>query len=98
MAQIFIRIDKDFYFSGETVYGEVFLNLYENMNANEVLIKFKGWENVKWIEERTIVNEEERNNVAAHLIWDRVIVCLFRTSRSGWTPVILRPTRASRSP
>lgn len=49
MSQIFIKIDKGFYFAGETVYGEVYLQLNENMNANEVMIKFKGWENVKWI-------------------------------------------------
>lgn len=73
MAQIFIRIDKDFYFAGDTVYGEVFLNLYENMNANEVLIKFKGWESVKWIEERDIIGEEERGRVENHLVWDRVL-------------------------
>ena len=48
-AQIFINIDKEFYFAGDTVQGHVFLNLYENMNANEVLIKFKGWETVRWI-------------------------------------------------
>lgn len=34
MAQLFIKIDKDFYFAGDTVYGEVFFHLYENMNAN----------------------------------------------------------------
>ena len=73
MAQIFIRIDKDFYFAGDTVYGEVFLNLYENMNANEVLIKFKGWESVKWIEERDIIGEKERGRVENHLVWDRVL-------------------------
>jgi hypothetical protein len=44
MAQIFIKIDKPFYFAGDTVMGEVYFYLYEAMNANEVLIKFKGWE------------------------------------------------------
>lgn len=48
-AQIFVKVDKEFYFAGDTVQGQVFLNLYENMNANEVLIKFKGWESVRWI-------------------------------------------------
>ena len=47
------------------------------MNANEVMIKFKGWENVKWIEERTIVSEEERNRIQAHMIWENVKVLLF---------------------
>lgn len=56
MAQIFIQINKPFYFAGDTIEGQVFLNLYEPMNANEVLIKFKGWEEAKWLDERTIMN------------------------------------------
>ncbi len=56
MAQIFIKIDKQFYFAGETVVGEVYFYLYEPMNANEVLIKFKGWEEAKWIDEQVIMN------------------------------------------
>jgi len=54
MANIFIQIDKPFYIAGDTVNGCVFLNLYQNVNANEILIKFKGWESVKWIEERIV--------------------------------------------
>jgi hypothetical protein len=50
MASCFIQIDKQFYFAGDTVQGHVFLNLFENINANEVIIKFKGWESVRWIE------------------------------------------------
>lgn len=74
MAQLFIKIDKDFYFAGDTVYGEVFFDLYENMNANEVLIKFKGWETAKWIEERTIIDEEEKNRIEEGMIWGGVII------------------------
>jgi hypothetical protein len=33
------------------------------MNANEVLIKFKGWEEAKWLDEIVIVSEEEKANV-----------------------------------
>jgi hypothetical protein len=58
MAQIFIKIDKPFYFAGDTIQGEVYLCLYEPMNANEVLVKFKGWEEAKWIDEVEIINEE----------------------------------------
>jgi hypothetical protein len=43
MASAFISIDKPFYFAGDTVQGQVYLNLFENMIANEVTIKFKGW-------------------------------------------------------
>ncbi len=56
MAQIFIKIDKPFYFAGDTVMGEVYFYLYEAMNANEVLIKFKGWEEARWIDEQVIMN------------------------------------------
>jgi hypothetical protein len=50
MATAFIEIDKPFYFAGDTVQGQVYLNLFENIIANEVLIKFKGWESVRWFE------------------------------------------------
>ena len=34
MTSCFIKTDKPFYFSGDTVQGHVFLNLMENINAN----------------------------------------------------------------
>lgn len=71
MATAFISIDKPFYFAGDTVQGQVFLNLFENIIANEVTIKFKGWESVRWFEER-IVPEHERPNIAANLIFNAV--------------------------
>ena len=49
MASLFIQIDKPFYFAGDNVNGHVFFNLFENMNAKDVIIKFKGWEKVKWL-------------------------------------------------
>ena len=54
MATAFIYIDKPFYFAGDTVQGAVYLNLFENLSANEVFIKFKGWESVRWFEERVV--------------------------------------------
>ena len=63
MAQLFIKIDKPFYFAGDTVLGEVYFYLYEPMNANEVLIKFKGWEEARWIDEQVVANEEEKNRI-----------------------------------
>ena len=71
MATVFIEVDKPFYLAGDTVNGFVYLNLFENMSANEVLVKFKGWESVKWYEER-IVHEQERQTVAPHLIFNSV--------------------------
>ena len=71
MAQLFIQIDKPFYFAGDTVQGCVFMNLFENMNANEVIIKFKGWESCRWIEEY-VVAESERERIEAGLIWNNV--------------------------
>lgn len=71
MANVFIQIDKPFYIAGDTVNGCVFLNLYENVNANEILIKFKGWESVKWFEER-IISEQERASISPHLIYQNV--------------------------
>ena len=59
MATVFIEVDKPFYIAGDTVNGYVYLNLFENMGANEVFVKFKGWESVKWYEER-IVSEQEK--------------------------------------
>ena len=72
MSNCFIQIDKPFYFAGDTVHGHILLNLYENINANEVMIKFKGWESVRWLEER-VVPETERNNIHANLIWHNVL-------------------------
>lgn len=34
MAFAFIQADKPFYFAGDTVQGNIFLNLFENINAN----------------------------------------------------------------
>jgi hypothetical protein len=32
-AQIFIKINKPYYFAGETIEGEVYFYLYQQMNA-----------------------------------------------------------------
>jgi hypothetical protein len=77
MAQAFISIDKPFYFAGDTVQGQVFLNLATVMMANEVVVKFKGWESVRWFEER-IVSEQERATIASTLIFNAVSIPLLR--------------------
>lgn len=49
MSSVFIQIDKPYYFAGDTIQGNIFLYLVEAINANEIFIKFKGWESVRWI-------------------------------------------------
>ena len=49
MSSAFIQTDKPFYFAGDTIQGHIFLNLAQPINA-----KFKGWESVRWIEERVL--------------------------------------------
>lgn len=71
MATVFIEVDKPFYIAGDTVNGFVYLNLFENMNGNEVLVKFKGWESVKWYEKR-VVPEHEKQAISPHLIYQNV--------------------------
>lgn len=55
-------------------------------------MKFKGWESVRWFEER-IVPEHERPNIANHLIFQSVNIKLLRCSRSAWTALTLKIIR-----
>ena len=55
MSSAFIQFDKPFYFSGDTISGHVYLYLTEAVNANDIMVKFKGWEVARWIEERTLM-------------------------------------------
>ena len=84
MSSAFIQVDKPFYFAGDTIQGHIFLNLCETINANEIFMKFKGWESVRWIEERTLA-EPERQNVQNHLIWNNVPPPTPRIIASIWT-------------
>ena len=43
MSSAFIQFDKPFYFAGDTISGHVYLYLTEPVNANEIMVKFKGW-------------------------------------------------------
>ena len=49
----------------------VFMNLFENVNAHELKIKFKGWESVRWLEEQEI-SQEEQERIGHHLVWSNV--------------------------
>jgi hypothetical protein len=51
MATFFIQTDKDFYFSGETVNGSVFVYVNSFITgAKGISMKFTGYECVKWVE------------------------------------------------
>lgn len=95
MSNAFIQVDKPFYFAGDTIQGNIFLNLMETINANEILVKFKGWESVRWIEERVLM-EQERQNIQNNLIWHNVGYGLCSLIVSIWRVVIL-PTILGRT-
>ena len=51
MANFFIQPDKSFYFSGETVNGNIWINVGAMIvGAQGVSLKFTGYECVKWSE------------------------------------------------
>lgn len=83
MSSAFIQVDKPFYFAGDTIQGHIFLNLVETINANEILVKFKGWESVRWIEER-VLSEQEQQNIQSNLIWHNVSHSISRPSACIW--------------
>lgn len=97
MSNAFIQVDKPFYFAGDTIQGNIFLNLMETINANEILVKFKGWESVRWIEERVLM-EQERQNIQNNLIWHNVrlglcspIACIWRARTPRTIPARTNP-------
>lgn len=49
MATFFIQTDKDFYFAGDTVNGNIFINVGAMIvGAQGLSLKFTGYECVKW--------------------------------------------------
>lgn len=51
MADFFVQTDKDVYFAGETVNGNVFINVGAIITgAQGVSLKFTGYECVKWVD------------------------------------------------
>lgn len=51
MATFFIQTDKDFYFAGDTVNGNVLINVGALIvGATGLTLKFTGYEVVKWLE------------------------------------------------
>jgi len=45
---IFIRTDKGYYVGGETIYGNVFLNINKNINSKGMILEIVGYEKVFW--------------------------------------------------
>ena len=93
MSSAFIQVDKPFYFAGDTIQGHIFLNLVETINANEILVKFKGWESVRWIEER-VLSEQEQQNIQTNLIWHNVHHQICRLFGFIWRALTLLTIRA----
>ena len=51
MADFFIQTDKNVYFAGETVNGQIFINIGAVIiGAQGLSLKFTGYECVKWVE------------------------------------------------
>lgn len=51
MATFYIQTDKDFYFAGDTVNGNIFINVGAMIvGAHGLSLKFTGYECVKWLE------------------------------------------------
>lgn len=48
MANFFIQIDKPFYFAGDTVNGNILVNVVQFLPATGISLKFTGYECVKW--------------------------------------------------
>ena len=50
MADFFVQTDKDFYFAGQTVNGNIFINVGTFITgAQGISLKFSGYECVKWV-------------------------------------------------
>ena len=55
MATFFIQTDKEFYFAGDTVNGNVWVNVGAVIQgATGLSLKFTGYECVKWLESREL--------------------------------------------
>ncbi len=51
MADFFIQTDKDVYFAGDTVNGQIYINVGTIITgAQGVSLKFTGYECVKWVD------------------------------------------------
>lgn len=58
-GQIYLRTINPFYYSGETVTGEIYLNLLESYPGNTITLKIKGKEECRWEEHQTRWQENQ---------------------------------------
>jgi len=67
MATFFIQTDKDFYFAGETVNGNIFVNVSAMIvGAQGLSLKFTGYECVKWLEATEMHRPQPRHHRPGH--------------------------------
>lgn len=48
--EIYLNVDKQYYISGETVSGEIYLNVKKPRSYNRLVVKLVGEEQVGWRE------------------------------------------------
>lgn len=63
MATFFIQTDKEFYFSGETVNGNIYANVGAFITGVQgISMKFTGYECVKWVEAQRLYRPMKHND------------------------------------
>ena len=63
MANFYIQTDKDFYFAGETVNGNIFVNVGAMIvGAQGLSLKFTGYQCVKWAEAKELHRPAPRHH------------------------------------
>ena len=69
MASFFIQTDKPFYFAGDTVNGQIYVNVGAIiMGAQGLTLKFTGYECVKWVQATELHRPTPRRDKKGRLI------------------------------
>jgi hypothetical protein len=55
MANFFIQIDKPFYFAGDTINGNILVNVVQPLPSTGISLKFTGYECAKMSVEEEII-------------------------------------------
>ena len=64
MADFFIQTDQEFYFAGDTVNGQIYINVNQFLaDASGIYLKFTGYECVKWLEARELHRPRRNPNL-----------------------------------
>ena len=64
-ANMFVKFDREFYFGGELVTGNIMLNVSSPFPATAINLKIKGWECVKFVFLQYIHPKTNPNNPQA---------------------------------